>query len=196
MKTKNKEQKKAIAADILERYPKAKKVAVTSDGMAFITDENEIAVKNHAVKNRYGKELSIARFTRDELEEEAKASKRNKTTTSKDDEGKTAKELIAEIEAAKEVKVVEAILKAENNGEKRKTVLEAAEKQIQELKALKDNGSEGDDAKTAKELIAVIEAAKELQAVEAILKAENEGEKRKTVLEAAEKRINELKEAK
>ncbi|MCT4644368.1 MAG: hypothetical protein N4A74_05215 [Carboxylicivirga sp.] len=137
MKTKSKEQKKAIAADIFGRYPKAQKVAVTSDGMAFITDENEIAVKNHANKNRYGKELTISHFRRDELEEEVKASKKAKTTPSKGDDTKTAKELIAEIEAAKEVKAVEAILKAENNGEKRKTVLEAAEKRINELKEAK-----------------------------------------------------------
>jgi hypothetical protein len=125
VKTKNKEQKKAIAADIFERYPKAQKVAVTSDGMAFITDENEIAVKNHANKNRYGKELSITHFRRDEM------------GSDNTDKPKTAKELIAAIEAAKELEAVEAILKAENEGEKRKTVIEAAEKRINELKEAK-----------------------------------------------------------
>ncbi|MBS2099185.1 hypothetical protein [Carboxylicivirga linearis] len=122
MKTKSKEEKKAIAADIFKRYPKAKKVAVTSDGMAFITDENEIAVKNHAVKNRYGKELSIESFRRDEMGSE------------KPGKSQTAKELIAAIEAAGELEAVEAILNTENEGEKRKTVIEAAEKRINELK--------------------------------------------------------------
>ncbi len=122
MKTKSKEQKKAIAADVFGRYPKAQKVAVTSDGMAFITDENEIAVKNHANKNRYGKELTISHFRREEMDSD------------KSDKPKTAKELIAEIEAANTVEAVEAILKAENEGEKRKTVIEAAEKRINELK--------------------------------------------------------------
>lgn len=125
METKNKQEKKAIAADIFKRYPKAQKVAVTSDGTAFITDENEIAVKNHSVKNRYKKELSISRFKRDEMEDD-KSSKKDKT----------AKELIAEIEALQEIAEVGKILNAEKEGEKRKTVLEAAEKRINELKVV------------------------------------------------------------
>lgn len=125
MKTKNKEQQKAIAADIFERYPKAQKVAVTSDGTAFITDESEIAVNNHSVKNRYKKELKITKFTRDEFSSVAKGSS---------DKSKTAKELIAEIESYTLIADVEAILNAENEGEKRKTVIEAAEKRINELK--------------------------------------------------------------
>ncbi len=100
MKTKNENERKAIAADIFERYPKAKKVAVTSDGMAFITDENEIAVKNHSKNNRYGKELSISHFKRDEMEDE------------QEDKPKTA----------------------EQAGKARKTVIEAAEKRMNELK--------------------------------------------------------------
>lgn len=122
MKTKSKAEKKQIAADIFKRYPKVQKVAVTSDGMAFITDENQIAVKNHAKKNRYKKELSIEHFRRDEMNIDAY------------EKSKTAKDLIADIEAATELAAVEAILTAENESEKRKTVIEAAEKRINELK--------------------------------------------------------------
>ncbi len=123
MKTKNKEELKAIAADVFKRYPKAQKVAVTSDGMAFITDENELSVKNHAVNNRYEKELSITHFKRDEMEGA--------------DAPKTANELIDEINAAKEVEVVEAILKSEVGGKNRKTVVEAANAKLEALKTAK-----------------------------------------------------------
>lgn len=67
MKTLNKEELKAVAADIFGRYNKAEKVAVTSDGMAFITDESDNAVLNHSKHNVSGKELKIERFTRDEV---------------------------------------------------------------------------------------------------------------------------------
>lgn len=83
MKTLNKEELKAVAADIFGRYPKAEKVAVTSDGMAFITDEGENAVLNHSKRNATGKELKIERFTRDDvtkpaLKKEVKDSKDSK----------------------------------------------------------------------------------------------------------------------
>jgi len=120
MKTLNKEELKAVASDIFGRYPKAEKVAVTSDGMAFITDEGENAVKNHSKRNTSGKELAIARFTRDEIE-----------SASKD---KSIKELIAEIESATDVMVVDALLNAENAGKKRKSVIDAADKKLKELK--------------------------------------------------------------
>jgi hypothetical protein len=68
MKTLNKEELKAVAADIFGRYTKAEKVAVTSDGMSFITDEGDNAVLNHSKRNVSGKELAISRFTRDEVE--------------------------------------------------------------------------------------------------------------------------------
>ena len=89
MKTKNKAELKAIAADVFKLHKKAQKVSVTADGMAFITDDGENAVNNHARRNRYGKELSITPFTRDEIENET-----NSGGT------KTADELIKEIEAA------------------------------------------------------------------------------------------------
>lgn len=66
MKTLNKEELKAVAADVFGRYNKAEKVAVTSDGMAFITDEGDNAVLNHSKRNASGKELKIERFTRDD----------------------------------------------------------------------------------------------------------------------------------
>ena len=69
MKILNKEEIKAIAADVFGRYTKAEKVAVTSDGMAFITDESENAVSNHSKRNPSGKELKITTFTRDEVSE-------------------------------------------------------------------------------------------------------------------------------
>jgi hypothetical protein len=67
MKTLNKEELKTVAADVFGRYPKAEKVAVTSDGMAFITDEGENAVLNHSRRNTSGKELKINSYTRDEV---------------------------------------------------------------------------------------------------------------------------------
>lgn len=122
MKTLSNDQLKAKAADVFSRYNKAKKVAVTSDGTVFITDESENAVINHSKRNRYGKELKIHRFTRDEV-----------VSNDSEDE-KTASDLIAEIEAATDVAVVEAILSEEDAGKKRKTVLKAAEKRLKELK--------------------------------------------------------------
>lgn len=124
MKTLSHDELKARAADVFKRYIKAQKVAVTSDGMAFITDEGENAVINHSKKNRYGKELKITKFTRDDME----GSAFNFTE-------KTAKVVLEEIEAATEAGVVEAILNLENLGKKRKTVIEAAEKKLNELKA-------------------------------------------------------------
>lgn len=63
----NQEEQKAVAADIFDRYPKAEKVSVASDGQAFITDEGDLAAKNHARNNRYGKELELTPFTRDSI---------------------------------------------------------------------------------------------------------------------------------
>ncbi len=123
MKTLSQEELKAKAAEVFKGYRRAKKVAVTSDGMAFIIDEGDNAVKNHSKKNRYGKELKITEFTRDDIEGSASGSTE-----------KTAKAVLEEIEAATETAIVEAILKLENSGKKRKTVIEAAEKKLNELK--------------------------------------------------------------
>lgn len=131
MKTKNKEELREIAKGIFTRYPKAQKVACTSDGMAFIVDEGEHAVKNHARKNRYGKELSIHTFLRDEVVDGKAAKPKNSGSETGE---KSAKDLIAEIEAAKDAEAVNVILEAENKGKKRTTVIEAAEAKLASLK--------------------------------------------------------------
>lgn len=75
-----------MAVDVFNRYPKAQKVSVTSDGQAFITDLGENAAKNHATKNRYGKELQVFSFTREGV---TRAEKKEAVTDSK--EKKTSK---------------------------------------------------------------------------------------------------------
>ena len=114
----SKDEQKAIAVDILKRYPKAQKVSVASDGQAFITDEGDSAAKNHAKVNRYDKELSLTPFTRDELD--AKAEKA---------EVKKAADVIALIEAAKTAAEVNALIA----GDVRATVVAAAKKMIETL---------------------------------------------------------------
>lgn len=116
----NKGELKAIAADIFGRYPKANKVSVTDDGMAFITDESDLAVKNHALKNPSGKELGITTFKRDELD----AANDNK-----------AESLIKRIGEASTADEVNAIREAEAKGKNRPSVIAAADKRIDELKA-------------------------------------------------------------
>lgn len=123
MKIKSKTELKEIAKGIFERYPKAQRVSCTSDGMAFIVDVSDNAVKNHASKNRYGKKLSITEFSRDEVADKAEGEKE-----------KTAVELIEEIENATEASVVDAILAAEKEDKERKTVIAAAEEKLQALK--------------------------------------------------------------
>ncbi|WP_461632745.1 hypothetical protein [Labilibaculum euxinus] len=127
LKIKSKEELTAIAKDIFGRYRSAENVAVTSDGTAFITDENDLAVKNHSVKNRYGKKLAITEFTRDDFAGGKKSTEVNGGV-------KKAKDLIADIDAATDVDVVIAIAEAEKSGEKRKTVLDAAEAKLESLK--------------------------------------------------------------
>lgn len=124
MKVKNKSELKEIAKGIFERYPKAQNVACTSDGTAFITDEGSHAVKNHAVKNQYGRKLSITEFIRDEME----------TKETPADEGISAKDLIVKIDAATEAAELELILDAEKEGKNRVTVIEAAAGKLLSLK--------------------------------------------------------------
>lgn len=121
MKTYNSEELKAIAKDIFSRYPNAQKVAVTSDGMAFITDEGENAVKNHAVNNVYKKELKITSFTREEFED------------SKGQNPSKAEDLIALIQAATTAEEVEAIRIEEAAGKNRITVINAATEKLNSL---------------------------------------------------------------
>jgi hypothetical protein len=68
MKVLNISEKKEVAIQVFERYPRANKVGVTCDGEAFITDENSHSAETHAKNNRFGKELKVHEFTREELE--------------------------------------------------------------------------------------------------------------------------------
>lgn len=124
LKVLSKDDQKAVAIDIFSRYPKANKVAVASDGQAFITDDSEAAAKNHAKSNGYGKELKLETFTRDELALKSSAD---------GDQRKTAKDVIALIEAATTVDEVNAIAE----GDERATVVAAAKKMIETLNAPK-----------------------------------------------------------
>jgi len=115
----NKGELKAIAVDIFGRYPKANKVSVTDDGMAFITDESDLAVKNHSLKNPSGKELGISTFKRDELE------------AANDNRVESLLKRIADATTADEVT---AIRETEAKGKNRTTVIAAADKRLDELK--------------------------------------------------------------
>lgn len=119
METLSKTKQEEIANEIFKLYPKAKKVAVTSDGQAFIIDNGDAAAKNHAKNNLYKKELGITTFIRDV--ETADLDKKQR---------KAAAELIAEIELAETEEAVNAIL----NGDTRSTVIAAAQKRIETLK--------------------------------------------------------------
>lgn len=121
MKTYTFEEQKQVAKDIFSRYPKAQKVAVTSDGTAFITDEGDSSVKNHAVNNVYKKELKITPFTREELE------------GSKGQKPSKVEDLIALIQAATTAEEVEAIRTEEAAGKNRKTVIDAATEKLHSL---------------------------------------------------------------
>jgi hypothetical protein len=100
MKTLDSEGKKAVAKDIFDRYPNSKKVAVTSDGEAFVVDESDLHARHHAKHNRHNKELSIETFTRDDIQvsvdvegqtaDKPKSGlKKGKETTAASDEHKT-----------------------------------------------------------------------------------------------------------
>ena len=120
----SKDDQKAIAIDILKRYPKAQKVSVASDGQAFITDDGDAAAKNHSKVNIYGKELELASFTRDGLNAPSASSGNGSGNGLK-----KADELIAEIKAATTVEQVAELLA----GDTRTTVVAAAQKMIDTL---------------------------------------------------------------
>lgn len=122
-----KEKMQEIAQEVFGLYPKAKKVMVSSDGQVFIIDKSDTAAKNHALNNKYGKELSLKTFLRDEVIQGAKK-----------DGKKKAAELIVEIEAAETEEAVNAILA----NDERVTVKEAAEKRISELQNVNDKNAE------------------------------------------------------
>jgi hypothetical protein len=115
-----KENAKKVADDVFKRYPNEKEIFVTSDGQAFF---NEVHAKNHSLKNRTGKKLEIFFFQKEDA----------KTDNAGGADKITAKGLIAQIAAATDAEQVTAILETENAGEKRKSVIDAAEKKIVEL---------------------------------------------------------------
>lgn len=64
MKHYTREQLQQIAADVFGRYPNAQTVACTEDGVPFITDASEYALKEHARSGKYAGGLKIERFRR------------------------------------------------------------------------------------------------------------------------------------
>lgn len=65
MKHYTREQLQRIAADVFGRYPNARTVACTEDGVPFITDETEYPLKEHArVAGKYTGGLKIEYFRR------------------------------------------------------------------------------------------------------------------------------------
>lgn len=120
----NKEQLKEVAIDIFKRYPKAQKVQVADDGMAFIVDESDNAAKNHARNNGSGKVLELTPFTRDRIE-------------TGNNKPKSVEEFISLIGTAETVEDVEAIKAEETAGKKRKAILEAADARVKELNTSK-----------------------------------------------------------
>jgi hypothetical protein len=120
MRTLNKEELKAIADDIFDRYPKAQKVAVTSDGMAFIVDDSDLAVKNHAARNVYKKELEITTFRREEKDSDVLYFA-------------SADKALAAVDSASDAASLEAIRAVVESGKKWKTVLAAIEEKLQTL---------------------------------------------------------------
>jgi hypothetical protein len=140
MRILNRVQITAKAKDVFQRYPKANKIAITSDGQAFIVDVSENAVKNHATRNRHKKELEIFRFNRDAVMAETPASrdadsKGNKTKkTSTPSKPKTVEEQMAAIKDAKTIEAVEVVLNEEKAGGKRVTVIKAAQDKLELLK--------------------------------------------------------------
>ena len=109
---------KKTADDVFERFPNENKVFVTSDGQAFL---NESHAKNHAKKNRTGKELKLETFLRED------------ETPPSGDLPTAAADLITLINDATEIEKVQVILDAENKGGKRTTVIAAANAKIAEL---------------------------------------------------------------
>ncbi|MDR1116225.1 MAG: hypothetical protein LBL33_08805 [Tannerella sp.] len=112
----DKSKLKEITDSVFKRYPGVDRAFVTSDGQVFF---DEAHAKNHAAPNKKRKELEMEKVLRGEKKEAAK----------------TAKDLIAEIEAAGTAETVTALLEAEKAGHNRKSVIEAAIKRIDKLKA-------------------------------------------------------------
>ncbi len=116
----DKTQIQNIARSVFERYKGVDKVYITSDGQSF-TDE--ACAVTHRQKNRTGKELGMETFLRGDIKSRETAP------------GKTAEQLIAEIAAMTEVEAVQTLVDGEAAGKNRKTVIDAGEKKLAELKA-------------------------------------------------------------
>ena len=116
----NKTEMKTVAKSVFDRYTTAEKVFITSDGQVFF---DEVHARNHQAKNRTGKELALEAFRRDDVAEKASAAP------------KSAEVLSAEVAEAATVDAVQEISDTEKAGKNRKTVLDACEKKIAELKA-------------------------------------------------------------
>lgn len=127
MKTLNADELEKVAVDVFQRYPRAQKVSVTDDGMAFITDDGDLAVKNHSVNNRHNKKLGITSFERDKT----LAPKNNELNNG----AETAAALIERITLSTTVEDVMAIKDAESSGKKRVSVINAADAKIAEINA-------------------------------------------------------------
>lgn len=121
LKTLSADELKERAKAVFEKYKKAKKVAVTSDGECFIIDETDQSANNHAKRNVYKKELDISVFKREEI---------MAVTPQK----KTVEELIAEIEAAQTVEELKSIV---GDDEDSQAVIEACNAKYETLNAPK-----------------------------------------------------------
>jgi beta-glucosidase/6-phospho-beta-glucosidase/beta-galactosidase len=111
------EEFKKTANGIFNRFKDKDKVFITSDGQAFFLESD---AKNHALKNRTGKELKLEVFLREAVEPNAKTAK-------------PAKELIAEIGTETNIEAIMKIIEKEKAENNRKLVIEAAEKRIKQL---------------------------------------------------------------
>lgn len=119
MKQIGKQKMEEIAKEVFSIYKDVGKIAIASDGQAFIVDNGDAAAKNHAKNNIYGKELTLKTFLREDV-----------ITNNSGKIGK-AVDVIAEIEQAETIDAVNLLL----DNDKRKTVIESATKRIEEIKS-------------------------------------------------------------
>lgn len=120
MKVYSKSELKDKAKDTFKNFPKAKKVFITTDGQCFL-EENRANI--HAKPNK----LEVVPFSKTDFIEVEDA----KTVTAS--KGKTVEDIKAEIKEVEDVKVLEEMLEAEQNGKNRTTAIEAIQERIKEL---------------------------------------------------------------
>ena len=149
----------------------------------YVNDNGEFfTVKNFAilsVKNDNAKWAKIDLV--------AVVEKTEKTTT----DLQKASEVIAEIEGATDMVIVEAIMKAEAEGKNRKSVIEAGKNKLKVI-AERATSPLGEDGKPENVTLQAIETETELTAVAALLELEKLGKNRPEVIEAATKKIETL----